>query len=1510
MFDKTMQLIISNPRTPVGNIHILSDTDKEQLWEWNGNVPSAVERCVHDLIYEQAKTQPNALAVHAWDGKLSYCELDKLSTNIAYHLVSLGIKVGEIVPLSFEKSLWTIVALLGVLKAGGAILMLDPKHPESRLRSIISRTGSRVMLSSLTHHHLCSRLVETAIAVGPSTTLTQDNIERRALPSIEPTSAMYVVFTSGSTGVPKGVVVSHRAMATNISYQAAQLGFRSDSKVFDFTSYVFDIFMCDSTVTLATGGCICVPEESERINNLERAISSMEATLVLLTPTVARLIDPPNVPSLKTLILLGEASTLSETERWWPYVSVINAYGPSECSALSVVNSAAQNPTEATYIGKGAGIVTWVVDPADHNRLAAVGTVGELLLEGPLIGLGYLKDPELTAKFFVQAPKWLQEGAASHPGRRGIVYKTGDLVKYNADGSLVYLGRKDTQVKIRGQRVELGEVEHQVYECLPASYQAQQVIAEVVVPTGAGPSPLLAAFVATGQESTLDDGNLALGILPFASEIEERLSDRLPIFMVPTLYFTLPRLPMTATGKTDRRMLRELVASLSVQELTDLRGKFAGQKRMPSTNIERDLQSLWARVLNIDPATVGIDDSFFRLGGDSITAMQISSAARTLQLRISTSDILRKKTIARLASSARSLQSPISSRVRALDDPVDKPFGLTPIQALYLHLQGETTGSFDQCFFLGLRERVPFETLSEAFATVVQRHSMLRARFHRDRVGIWEQTISEDPKASFHLLQAEPKTAAEMVQVMTECRAQVNVVTGPTVAAVYLVSGKEQSLFIAVHHLVIDLVSWRILLQDLETLLLSQPLPVQASLPFHAWREVQAKYITEHVDPSKAISFDLRPSMLSYWGLDSTADLSGHTITEEFVLDQAATALLLGRCNDAFKTRPFELMIAGLISAFGAAFPDRPCPPVFNETHGRETWSDEIDLSQTVGWFTSMFPIQLASSTPASLSAIIRETKDCARCFLDKSWAYFPSRFVDEKAAESFMATFPTEIVFNYLGVYQQLERTDSFFKNLPMPQGDSSAASAPPTKRFSLFEVGVVVEEGCAHFSVTYDRAMDQDKATALIREYRATMTNMSGLLTNRAPEWTLSDFPLMFKTYAELEEFTNSTLPRLAIQPADVEDVFPCSPMQQGILASQSKDTTSYRVSTNLRVAAAEGGPVDCARLQEAWKQVVRRHSLLRAVLTDNMPGSSGVAHIVLRDPQPDILVFQAADESVSRERFQALYDPTTQQQLGRLQHHLAICQLGDGSVSICLNINHAIMDAHARDLIFHDFQRAYTGDLDLSSPSFRNVIAYFEQQPDGEPRSYWAEFLKDAEPCLFPSLSEKADQDCRERTVPVPGLDARSMRLFCQEWEVTVPTVIQLAWASVLSAYTGSLAPCFGNLTSGRDLAIDRVTDIVGPLVNMFTCRVPIKGSQTILEAVRSVQDNYVRSQPYQSFPLLDVHKLLGLDQSALFNTAMSVQRVDAGESTETAALLIESQDGRDPTEVCLVYNVQAM
>jgi amino acid adenylation domain-containing protein len=656
----TVRTCIRNPHTNIEDIIRPTTRDLDDLWGWNHSLPPTRDFCMHDYISKRAQSYPDKVAIASWDGDLTYAEVDKYSTITAGRLVSRGVKLHDFVPLCFEKSRWTIVAVLAVMKAGATLVMMDPSLPLARLQNMATQVSATTMLSSRQQIEFSKTILpgEPLIVEADAFAASSETETTPELATVPPTALMYLIFTSGSTGTPKGVKISHQTYSSSALPRAEAVGYTENSRVLDFASYAFDVSIDSMLLTLANGGCLCIPSDEDRMNDINNAIRKMRINYAGLTPSLARILEPDVIASLDALGLGGEAAAASDVALWGQSARIVIGYGPCECTIGCTINSDTAKGRPYISIGTGNGAAMWIVDPNDHEVLLPVGAVGELLVEGPIVGQGYLNDPEKTAAAFIEDPKWLTAGHNGYPGRRGRLYKTGDLGKYDPDGSggIVFAGRKDTQVKLRGQRVELSEIESQLNARLPSD---ATVIAEVIKPVSSGGQPTLVAFVtfqsvSGSQQDEIADVNLPQDLRSALNEANAGIVKVLPRYMVPTAYIPVNVLPVLISGKTDRKRLRQFGTTVDLQQLDQAA---APTESRELTELETRLRQIWCEVLKLDEAVIGASDNFFVLGGDSLAAMKMVSACRESGLEVTVTETFNNPTLAGLADVARTCDS-------------------------------------------------------------------------------------------------------------------------------------------------------------------------------------------------------------------------------------------------------------------------------------------------------------------------------------------------------------------------------------------------------------------------------------------------------------------------------------------------------------------------------------------------------------------------------------------------------------------------------------------------------------------------------------------------------------------------------------------------------------------------------------------------------------------------------------------------------------------------------------
>ena len=561
---KAMHEVLTKPHQSADKVDLTTQRDLDHMQRWNSPFPHKVDACVHDLVLQHAKSSPQSLALCSWDGDTTYHQLDALSLQLARHLISAGIKRETLAPVCFRKSRYAVIAMVAILRAGGAFVPLDPSHPKDRLKAIIEKAKAKIVIASPETAHLFQGTVATVIQVSSSMLKSMDQKLEYDVPNVWPDNAAFVLFTSGSTGKPKGILQEHASVCTSSLAHGRAMNVTASSRVFQYAAFTFDVSMMDIFTTLIYGGCVCIPSEEDRMGSFTSVMNRMSVNWVLFTPSVASLITPDDVPTLETLAFGGEAVTQENITGWVGRVRLFNCYGPAECAACSI-GEVTQKDSRPANIGRqfGAGL-NWVVDLENHNRILPIGAVGELLVEGPTLARGYLDDLAKTQDAFIKSPAWPRGAGINRPRR---IYKTGDLVRQNSDGTFDFVGRKDLQLKVRGQRVELGEVEFHL-STFPGI-----ALSMAVMPQSGPYSKVLLGVIQLHQQC----GNLhmhptkldlvsnedVLAAKFDKEKLSQLLKSKLPSYMVPAYLLIVNKLPLSVSGKIDRKVVDAWLVSTS-----------------------------------------------------------------------------------------------------------------------------------------------------------------------------------------------------------------------------------------------------------------------------------------------------------------------------------------------------------------------------------------------------------------------------------------------------------------------------------------------------------------------------------------------------------------------------------------------------------------------------------------------------------------------------------------------------------------------------------------------------------------------------------------------------------------------------------------------------------------------------------------------------------------------------------------------------------------------------------
>src|SRR5829696_941897 len=800
-FQTIVAALFNHPEIAIGQAEILSSGERYQLLvEWNRSDTAEYEaECIHRLFEEQVEQRPEQIAVEFGGERVSYRELNERANRLGRYLREQRVRAEVVVGLCLERSIEMVVGVLGVLKAGGAYLPLDPGYPLERLSFMLQETGVPLLL---TQERLLDQLPGhwgEVLCLDTEWAAREGEYEGENLGSeVRAENLAYVFYTSGSTGRPKGVSVTHHGLRNLARAQQRAFGLSPGDRVLQFASLSFDASVSELFVTLSAGGTLCLPAPREALVG-EAWVAEMERqgiNVVTVPPSLLAMTEPREVGQLRSLIVAGEACSRRVAAAWSEKVErLVNAYGPSEATVCASMNGDVRRELEES--GGREPSIGRVIEHAElyivdeQMQPVPVGVSGELYIGGVGLARGYWRQPELTAEKFVPHPFSERAGAR--------LYRTGDLARYLADGRVEFLGRRDQQVKLRGYRIELGEVE----AVLRSQSGVQDAV--VVVQEGAGGEKRLVGYVVR------DEGAGAVTM----SEWRSRLSEQLPEYMIPALVMELRELPLTANGKVERRALPEPDGA---------RPELGTSYEAPRNEVEAELCRIWAGVLGLE--RVGIHDNFFELGGDSILSIQIVARANQKGLRLAPRHLFEQRTIAALATV---VDTP--PKLRTEQGEVSGEQRLTPIQQRFFSQQSAELHHWNQTTLMSVSGRVQPELLKAAVGALLRHHDALRLRFSRVGEGAgegWQAHYAAVSSAAVPLTVhdlsgvAVPAQRGEIERLAAAAQSSLDLSEGPLLQVHYYKLGVDESgaergrLLMVVHHLAVDVVSWGILLDQLQ----------------------------------------------------------------------------------------------------------------------------------------------------------------------------------------------------------------------------------------------------------------------------------------------------------------------------------------------------------------------------------------------------------------------------------------------------------------------------------------------------------------------------------------------------------------------------------------------------------------------------------------------------------------------------------------------------------------------
>ncbi|HEX8149385.1 MAG TPA: amino acid adenylation domain-containing protein [Pyrinomonadaceae bacterium] len=1116
-----LRRVVEEPGRPVSMLPLLDGGERRRLVDSLNDTAAEFsrDRCLHQLFAEQAGRTPDAVALICEGGRVSYRELNERAARLARHLRGRGVGPEVRVGILMERSLEMVVAVLGVLKAGGAYVPLDPNYPADRVKMMAEDAGLGAVVS---RRGEAQRLAlsgpwETVLLDEERARIEAQSAEELA-EGMSSLGAAYVIYTSGSTGRPKGVVGLHRGAVNRFEWMWRTYPFAAGEVCCQKTSLNFLDSLWEIFGPLLRGvPVVVIPDEKVKDPaRLVEVLADNRVTRIVLVPSLLRVILDSDtelqrrLPDLKWWVTSGEALPVELYERFraaLPAAVLLNLYGSSEMSADATWYDTSGGITSASVpIGRPlSNTQVYLLDR--HLQPVPPGVPGEIYVGGEGLARGYHHLPAMTAERFIPHPFAREAGAR--------LYRPGDLGRHLPDGNIEYLGRLDSQAKVRGFRVELGEIETHL-EAHPGVRRALVVARE----DRPGDKRLVAYTVADGGEA------------PKVSELRDFLKQKLPDYMVPAAFVALPELPLTPSGKVDRTALPAPDGARP-----ELEGSYAA----PRDETERVLAETWARVLGLE--RVGIHDNFFELGGDSILSIQAVARGAEAGLGFTPKQLFQHQTVAGLARVVTR-----AAPVTAAQEPVTGEVPLTPIQHWFFELPLPEPHHFNQTVTLEAPGDVDATALRGALAALLRHHDALRMRFTRRPEGGWRQ-FNEAPGGAvpFSLVDVSAQGQAEQLAAIEaegqRLHASLDLSAGPLLrAALFRTGGDRPSrLLITIHHLVVDGVSWRILLSDLEAAYAQlrrgadAPRLAAKTTSFRRWAAGLEEY---------ARSARVRQE-LAYWAREVRPsgalprDKAGeNTVSSSRLLTTALTAeetrRLLHEAPKAYQTQINDLLLTALAKALTEAT-GSPRVLLDLEGHGREEEVfDGVNLSRTVGWFTTIFPVLLepggASGGRWDCGEALKSVKEQLRRVPHRGLGYGVLRYLsrDAEAAARLTSQPQAECSFNYLGQFDAVLSGSSLFRLLPEASGGAASKRGP--RRYVLEVIGRVSGERL-HLDWIYSEQLHHRRTVERLAESfnAALRALLEHCLSPEAGGCTPSDFPDAFLDQEELDGFLSKIASKL---------------------------------------------------------------------------------------------------------------------------------------------------------------------------------------------------------------------------------------------------------------------------------------------------------------------------------------------------------------------------------------------
>jgi amino acid adenylation domain-containing protein/non-ribosomal peptide synthase protein (TIGR01720 family) len=1480
--------------TALDDLLVLSPTDRAAVRVWSdGGVQPIEPDTVDAMIRESVSAYPHRPAVLFGDAELTYAEFGMRVNRFARFLIARGIRIGDRVGVYAERSLQLPVVIAAVLRVGGVYVPIDPSYPDDRVKYLIDDADLALLVKTVASQQdgqsipsfeapvvdLDDTAVIEQIARQDGSSLRADELVR----AVDPQDVAYLLYTSGTTGQPKGVLINQRAVANHVQCMARLVGGPGPERILQKAPLGFDVSIFEFVGALCTGSVLVLPTP-DWWKAVVDVIDQYQITQMSLVPSMMRAFldsgpDMSRLRSLKFVYLGGEAVPLSlvaEVREAFD-CPVVGLYGPTEAAGDVTCEDfiaalASPDDFRAPLIGlPKSNSAVYVLN--ERLRPVPPGGTGELYLAGVQIAPGYHRRPGLTSSTFVACP------FSDEPGMR--MYRTGDIVRWHPRGRLEYLGRADDQVKVRGRRVELGEVTAAL-EQVPGVMSA----AAAIIKRGAD-SALVGYYVAK-PDSELAHGNDDDN----AEVIKARLTARLPEYIVPVALVKLAELPLTTNGKLDR-------AALPIPKL----GGVSGHGRALNSENEHAVAEAFRKVLDIAATTeLAAGDDFRALGGDSISAIRISAALKRHGLLITTSALFEARTIGEIAAAAEPIDT---GAVLALIDDGDGT-GWIPLNPIALQLVAHCNNydAYAQAFALVTPPDSSNERLQAVINTLVDRHPMLRARITHDPEGTLAFYVPTpgEPFAYPELtdVAVDPSNwnrdaRPALQKQLRELGETLEPAAGRMVAAawVHTYDHAVGRLLLVVHHLAVDGISWRVIADDLRQVRADAPdSDVEMSTSVRAWNTnlrqlAQSEFLTDEIVTWQLNAERVEP-LLGTRPLDAAADTVATLceVTAEVPADDSQC--LMKTATKVFGCEFLDVQVAALAVAVRrfrrARGKDTAAVSLTMERHGRaETLFAGADLTHTVGWFTTSYPAVLevtGDDGPFDMVGAIKAIKEQLLAIPGSGIGWGLLRWLRSGTREM-LAKYPSpEISFNYMGRFAVPNAGGPLHDWQIAPEfgylGGYADASMPVA---SLLDINTVtlVDDGTPALQASFrfpSAALAERDVREIADLWTQALAEVARFVRENS-ETQLSPSDVL------AHDITQRDLDRWRSLYGSYQNVYPLAPMQSGLyftsLSAAVRDVYTTQTTITLR------GELDVARLTRSIETVLNRYPNLRMVVAASHVGKPyGIItdHVSIDLHEAD---FSAEADAAQQVRRYLDTDVTTTFDLSRGPLiRAAVIHLPDAQHLLLLSLHHILSDGWSGQLLPREVFAHYFSDgatPPLGNPDSFAGFLQLTMEREQATEMAWDGYLSEAQPCVVAANRDAGAHSVaarREFLVDAEIVDKLNKTI--AELGITFNLVCELAWANVLRSVTGNASVMFGEAVSGRPADLDDVDTAVGCFANAVPVSLTLGANDSWRDRLDVLQRRQRVLMEYPQYPLTSALRATGARK--LFDTMFALQSYPPG------------------------------